>query len=70
MDLIWQVFVGTSARVPFPPLYAIQLECAEEANAEGNGDGLPLDFGLLERRAQPRAERLLSVEVVLVEGGS
>jgi hypothetical protein len=70
VDLIWKVLVRTRICVLFSPLYAIKLECAEEANAEGNGYRLPLDFGVLQGRVQPRAERLFSVEILLVECSS
>jgi hypothetical protein len=70
MDFIGKVLVCACIGVLFSSLYAIELECAEEANAEGNGYGLPLYFGVLQRRIQPRAERLLSVEILLVECGS
>jgi hypothetical protein len=52
MDLIGKVLVRTCICMLFSPLYAIQLECAEEANAEGNGYGLPLYFGLVKGRVQ------------------
>jgi hypothetical protein len=56
--------------VLLPPLDAIQLECAEEANAEGDWYGLPLDLGVFESRVQPRPERLLAVEILLFECGA
>jgi hypothetical protein len=70
MDFIGKVLVCTCIGMLFSPLYAVELECAEEAHAEGNGYGLPLDFGVLQRRIQPRAERLLSVEILLIECGA
>jgi hypothetical protein len=33
----------------------------------GDGYGLPLDLGVFEGRVQPRAKRLLPVEILLVE---
>lgn len=43
-------------------LDAIQLEGAEEGDAEGNGDGLPLDPGLAEGGSEARAKRVSLVE--------
>ena len=66
---VWRALVAIlplDLCVLFPALYAVQLECAEEANAQGYRDGLPLDLGLVERRVEPGPERLFAVEVLLV----
>ena len=50
----------------FSALYAIQLECTKEADAEGDGYWLPLDLGILQRGIEPRPKRLFPVEVLLM----